>query len=105
MASEEELNGKTDFDLFPPRLAEHFRREDRLVFETKKPRLNILELFFNKQGLPGWCLDKQISHVRYRMVMWLVSMGTVSPHDDGELEVGARGRYWQSGWSHSPKLS
>ena len=38
--SKEDLIGKTDFDLFPPRLAEHFRREDRVVFETKKPRLN-----------------------------------------------------------------
>ena len=41
----EDLKGKTDFDLFPPRLAEHFRRDDRVVFETKKPKLNILELF------------------------------------------------------------
>jgi len=59
LENEEQLHGKTDFDLFPPRLAEHFRREDRLVFETKKPRLNILELFFNKQGLPGWCLTNK----------------------------------------------
>jgi PAS domain S-box-containing protein len=85
MSSEEELNGKTDFDLFPPRLAEHFRREDRLVFDTKKPRLNILELFFNKQGLPGWCLtNKYPMFDKDGNVAGL--MGTVRPHDDGELK-------------------
>jgi len=44
LGSNEELYGKTDFDLFPPRLAEHFRRDDRLVMDSKKPSLNILEL-------------------------------------------------------------
>ena len=39
LETERELEGKTDFDLFPPRLAEHFRREDRLVFETKKTKV------------------------------------------------------------------
>ena len=34
--SQQELFGKTDFDIFPARLAEHFRREDREIFETKK---------------------------------------------------------------------
>ena len=57
--SNEELFGKTDFDLFPPRLAEHFRRDDKLVIETKKPMLNILELVFNSQGLPDWFLTNK----------------------------------------------
>jgi len=85
LASEEELNGKTDFDLFPPRLAEHFRREDRIVFETKKPRLNILELFFNKQGLPGWCLTNKYPMFDTNGDVVGI-MGTVRPHDDGELK-------------------
>ena len=49
--SNEELFGKTDFDLFPPRLAEHFRRDDKVVMQSGKPMLNILELVFNSQGL------------------------------------------------------
>ena len=81
----EDLKGKTDFDLFPPRLAEHFRRDDRVVFETKKPKLNILELFFNKQGLPGWCLtNKYPMFDNESNIIGL--MGTVRPHDDGELK-------------------
>ncbi|MBT5717885.1 MAG: AraC family transcriptional regulator [Opitutae bacterium] len=82
---EEQLKGKTDFDLFPPRLAEHFRREDRIVFETKKPRLNILELFFNKQGLPGWCLTNKYPIFDSSGDVVGI-MGTVRPHDDGELK-------------------
>ncbi len=82
---EEQLKGKTDFDLFPPRLAEHFRREDRIVFDTKKPRLNILELFFNKQGLPGWCLTNKYPIIDSSGDVVGI-MGTVRPHDDGELK-------------------
>ena len=85
LESKEELYGKTDFDLFPPRLAEHFRREERIGFDTQKPRLNILELFFNKQGLPGWCLtNKYPMFDQDGEVVGL--MGTVRPHDDGELK-------------------
>ena len=35
LGSNEELFGKSDFDLFPPRLAEHFRRDDRVVMESR----------------------------------------------------------------------
>ena len=59
LGSNEELFGKSDFDLFPPRLAEHFRRDDRMVMESRKPMLNILELVFNSQGLPDWFLTNK----------------------------------------------
>ena len=57
--SNDELYGKTDFDLFPPRLAEHFRKDDRTVIATKQPKLNILELVFNSKGLPDWYLTNK----------------------------------------------
>ena len=59
LGSNEELYGKTDFDLFPPRLAEHFRRDDRSVIDLQKPLLNIIELVFNSQGLPDWFLTNK----------------------------------------------
>ena len=59
VSSNDELYGKTDFDLFPPRLAEHFRKDDRTVIDTKQPMLNILELVFNSQGLPDWYLTNK----------------------------------------------
>jgi AraC-like DNA-binding protein len=51
---ESQIVGKTDFDLFPARLAEHFRRDDVEVTKSAKPKLNIVELFFDRQGIPDW---------------------------------------------------
>ena len=44
--SNEELFGKTDFDLFPPRLAEHFRRDDKAVMQSGKPMLKYFRAGF-----------------------------------------------------------
>ena len=81
--SQEELFGKTDFDLFPARLAEHFRRDDRDIFETKKPKLNILELVFNGQGLPDWYLTNKYPLFNDRKDV-IGLMGTVRPYGDGD---------------------
>lgn len=54
--SEADLIGKDDFALFPARLAENFRRDDEEVIATRRPKLKIIELFFNRQGLPDWFL-------------------------------------------------
>ena len=58
--SERELIGKDDFALFPARLAEHFLRDDTEVLRTGKPKLNIIELFFNRQGIPDWFLTHKL---------------------------------------------
>lgn len=59
-ASEAEIIGKQDFELFPPRLAENFRRDDTVVMETLKSMLNITELFFNRQGIPDWFVTNKL---------------------------------------------
>ena len=51
-----EIEGKTDFDLFPKTMAEHFRRDDTRVFRSGEPVTGIVEPFFNSQGLPDWCI-------------------------------------------------
>lgn len=85
VSSEKDLFGKSDFDLFPPRLAEHFRRDDRLVIESKSPKLNILELVFNNQGLPDWYLTNKYPLMdRDGGVIGII--GTVRPYGDGELK-------------------
>jgi PAS domain S-box-containing protein len=58
--SEREMIGKDDFALFPARLAEHFRRDDTEVLRTGRPKLNIIELFFNRQGIPDWFLTHKL---------------------------------------------
>ncbi|MCX6847373.1 MAG: AraC family transcriptional regulator [Verrucomicrobia bacterium] len=52
--------GKNDFDLFPARLAENFRRDDEEVLRTGKAALNIVELFFTDQGLPDWFVTNKL---------------------------------------------
>ena len=81
VATNDELYGKTDFDLFPPRLAEHFRKDDKTVMETKQSLLNILELVFNSQGLPDWYLTNKYPLVN-RSGDVIGVMGTVRPYGD-----------------------
>lgn len=60
MKSEAELIGKTDFELFPDQLARNFRRDDEEVLTTGRPKLKIVELFFNPQGLPDWYFTHKV---------------------------------------------
>jgi AraC-like DNA-binding protein len=59
-AEEAEIVGKTDFDLFPARLAENFRRDDEEIFGNSRPKLNIVELFFTDQGIPDWFVTNKL---------------------------------------------
>ena len=81
LGSNEELYGKTDFDLFPPRLAEHFRRDDRSVMDSQKPLLNIIELVFNSQGLPDWFLTNKYP-LKSRNGEVVGVIGSVRPYAD-----------------------
>lgn len=74
--SEAELIGKTDFELFPPRLAENFRRDDLAVMKSGEPMLDILELFFDEQGLPDWFLTNKFP-IRSATGAVIGIMGTV----------------------------
>ena len=58
--SESEIIGKTDIELFPAGLADNFRRDDLRVMESGEPLLGIVELFFNRQGLPDWYLTNKM---------------------------------------------
>lgn len=58
--SEAQILGKDDFDLFPARLAENFRRDDEEVLRTGNPKLGIVELFFNRQGIPDWFVTHKL---------------------------------------------
>ncbi|NOY00977.1 MAG: AraC family transcriptional regulator, partial [Verrucomicrobia bacterium] len=58
--NESEIVGKTDFELFPRQLAENFRKDDKAVMESGEPRLHIIELFFNPQGIPDWYITNKL---------------------------------------------
>lgn len=60
IAEEAGIVGKNDFDLFPARLAENFRRDDEEVLASGQPKLHIVELFFNDQGIPDWFVTNKL---------------------------------------------
>jgi AraC-like DNA-binding protein len=57
---EDDLVGKNDFDIFPQQLAVNYRRIDEEVIATAQPKLNIVELFFNRQGIPDWFITSKL---------------------------------------------
>lgn len=58
--SEEAMIGLTDFEIFPPRLAEKFLKDDLLILSTGKPLLGIIELFPNHEGRPEWFITDKL---------------------------------------------
>lgn len=58
--TEDQIIGITDSDVFPPRLAEKFRRDDEMVLTTGKPLLGIIELFPNPEGKPEWFITDKL---------------------------------------------
>src|SRR6186997_1938178 len=77
---ESQVIGKTDFDLFPSRLAENFRRDDEEVMRTGQPKLNIVELFFTGQGIPDWFVTNKLP-LRDRKGHVIGVMGTVQSYE------------------------
>jgi len=53
-ASEEQLIGHTDQEIFPPHMAAKYREDDLEVMRTRRPMLQIVELFPNRHGEPVW---------------------------------------------------
>jgi len=77
---EAQVIGKDDFSLFPSRIAESFRRDDEEVLRTGKPKLNIIELFFTRQGVPDWFMTNKMP-VRDRQGRVIGVMGTVQNYE------------------------
>jgi len=82
-ATETEMVGKSDYDLFPPRLAEHFRADDAAVISSGEPKIGIVELFFNSQGLPDWFITDKLP-VFSRAGKVIGVMGTTRSYSGGK---------------------
>ena len=75
LRDELDIVGRDDFELFPMRLAESFRHDDLEVMTTGRPKLDILELFFNEQGIPDWFLTNKLPlHDRAGKVIGLMGI-------------------------------
>jgi two-component system sensor histidine kinase/response regulator len=59
-ASEAEALGKTDFEFFPPEVAEKFYADDQSVIQTGQPVINREEYFFDADGKKNWLLTTKV---------------------------------------------
>lgn len=57
---EEQIVGLTDDWIFPPRLAEKYRRDDRTVLQSQQPLLGLIELFPDADGKPKWFVTDKL---------------------------------------------
>ena len=53
-ATNKDLAGKSDQDIFPDYMSEKFRRDDETVIQSQKPLLDLVELFPTRDRLPEW---------------------------------------------------
>lgn len=58
--SEDELVGKSDFEIFPANLAEKYAIDDQTIIQTGKPISHLVELFPNRLGVPEWFITNKI---------------------------------------------
>jgi AraC-like DNA-binding protein len=58
--TEDQIIGITDDSIFPPKLAEKYRRDDEQVMTSGKPLLGIIELFPGSAGKPEWFVTDKL---------------------------------------------
>jgi len=57
---EDEVLGKTDFEIYPPEIAKQFRQDDKFVLKNGKPVLNREEKATASDGKERWLLTSKI---------------------------------------------
>jgi AraC-like DNA-binding protein len=77
---EEDMIGKTDFELFPRHLAEKYRQDDCDVISNRTPKLKMVEFFTNEQGLLDWFVTNKFPvFSRHKEVIGV--MGVIQAHN------------------------
>lgn len=57
---ESELIGSTDYDFFPPQIADNFVRDDRWVMETGQTLTGRVEMWYQKSGILDWITTNKL---------------------------------------------
>ncbi len=84
--SEAEIIGIADRDIFPPRLAEKYHRDDMAVISSGRPMLGLIELFPGPDGQPEWFItDKLPLFDRQGTVFGLC--GTVRSYEEQRVAI------------------
>lgn len=72
-SSQEELLGKTDFDIFPESLARQYYMVEQQILQTRQPMVNHEEMTIDPDGNPHWLLTSKVPlHNRYGQIIGLV---------------------------------
>lgn len=58
--SEDEVIGKTDFDLYPESEAQRYYEEDQIIIQSGKPTLNMEDTLISKDGQTHWILGSKV---------------------------------------------
>ncbi|MBN2294436.1 MAG: AraC family transcriptional regulator [Pirellulales bacterium] len=83
---EEEIIGTTDFDFFPPQVADNFIRDDRQVMESGRPLIGRVEVWYNEQRILDWFVtNKMPLHDGSGRAIGL--MGTIQSYDDKQSSL------------------
>ncbi len=78
--SEEQIVGTTDYDYFPPHIADSFVRDDRLVLESGQPLTGRVEIWYTEQRLLDWFVTNKLPVRDSRGKIFGV-MGTVRSYE------------------------
>ncbi len=88
-ASMEETLGKSDFDFFPPKMAEAYFRDDQQVMSTGEPLINREEPCRGPNGEPRWQLTSKIPlRDEQGRVIGLVGIGhDITAHKEAQEKI------------------
>jgi PAS domain S-box-containing protein len=82
---EADFLGITDFELLPHSLAVKFRRDDQQIVATGRPLVDLVEIFVDGSGLPGWFLTTKLP-MRNQSGEIIGVMGIIQPYS--KLKAG-----------------
>ena len=66
MENEDEMLGFTDYDINPRSMAERYVEDDKLLLNGEVDRIEHLELWFDKQGMPDWYIVTKLPIINRR---------------------------------------
>ena len=88
MRDDTEIMGWTDFDLNPDAMAQSYVDDDKIIFSGEVDKVESLELWWDRQGLPDWFLVTKLPLFdRAGMVQGLVGVLRRPDESDRELPV------------------
>lgn len=91
----ESIIGKTDLDLHPPDLAEHYRRNDLEVLDNQIPRLHRVQSYTSPQGQVTYKDSSKVPiyNAEHELVGILGTYEDITERRKAELQLAQRERY------------